>query len=230
MQSSSKLCTRLWEVKGDQLDVWAWAGIRRCGGTTDHWPTLISWHHVCDPGPLSYSKQVPASDNAAPVFSSQHSLLFCPTTTRGVNKISLSLSQNAQKVPFNIITKGCLNLVSRHEIRTLVPKNPLLIKQKRAKFCCHLHQRQTAACMHVAGRGAGRWKVLLLMTGRYNLGLRRRWQSSHHKFHLLLVSCRHAPPLHTDKPRYRTAYNKLLLGSICWITNDISCVCFCLCR
>ena len=108
---------------------------------------------MCDPGPLSYSKQVPASDNAAPVFSSQHSLLFCPTTTRGVNKISLSLSQNAQKVPFNIITKGCLNLVSRHEIRTLVPKNPLLIKQKRAKFCCHLHQRQTAACMHVAGRG-----------------------------------------------------------------------------
>ena len=50
--------------------------------------------------------------------------------------------------------------------------------------------------MHACG-GAGRWKVLLLMTGRYNLGLRRRWQSSHHKFHLLLVSCRHAPPLST---------------------------------
>ena len=87
--------------------------------------------------------------------------------------------------------------MSPPEIKILVPKDLLLTKQERAKFCCHLHQHQTAACMHVAGRGAGRWKVLLLMTGRYNLGLRRRWQSSHHKFHLLLVSCRHAPPLST---------------------------------
>ena len=144
------------------LDVWAWAGIRRCCETTDHWLTLISWHHVCDPGPLSYSKQVPASDNAAPVFSSQHSLLFCltipPTATRGVNKkISRSLSQNAQKAPFNIITIGCLNLVSPPEIRTLAHKNHLLIKQEMAKFCCHLHQHQTAACMHVAGRGGGKY-------------------------------------------------------------------------
>ena len=156
------------------------------------------------------------------------STVYCfvppPPATRGVNKISQSLSQNA---PFNSITKGCLNLVSPPEIRKRVSKKPLLTKQERAKFCCHLHQ--PADSMHACG-GAGRWKVLLLMTGRYNLGLRRRWQSSHHKFHLLLVSCRHAPPLHTDKPRYRTAYNKLLLASICWITNDISCVCFCLCR
>ena len=86
-------------------------------------------------------------------------------------------------------------MVSPPEIKILVPKDLLLTKQERAKFCCHLHQPADSS-MHACG-GAGQWKVLLLMTGRYNLGLRRRWQSSHHKFHLLLVSCRHAPPLST---------------------------------
>ena len=78
---------------------------------------------------------------------------FVPPAVRGVNKISRSFSQNAQKAPFNIITKVCLNLVSPPVIRKRVPKNLLLIKQEMAKFCFHLHQRQTAACMHVAGRG-----------------------------------------------------------------------------
>ena len=34
-----------------------------------------------------------------------------------------------------------------------------------------------------------------------------------------VMPARSSTPHYTDKPRYRTAYNKLLLASICWITN-----------
>ena len=48
-------------------------------------------------------------------------------------------------------------MVSPPEIKILVPKDLLLTKQERAKFCCHLHQPADSS-MHACG-WAGGWAV-----------------------------------------------------------------------